>query len=434
MGALSLLERGARIGAAAVLMFAAGCGDRGPRVEPLADSPAGGTPASADPSLAVDAASGDVLLTWIGGDSTAWHLFFARSADGGATWSAPVRITADTGEVKPHGEASPRLVAGPGGRLAVVWVRDVPVATRKWPASAIRVSRSLDGGRSWLGPVTINDDTTAAPVGHNFQGAAWAGDSGLVAAWLDERTGAEPVAHHHDRAATAHDPSSEADATIYLAVSPDFGRSWRANQPTWGGACPCCRITLARRADGGVVAAWRQHFPGNVRDVVTATVAPEPRAPQRVHEDAWEYPGCPHNGPGVSVGADGRRHVVWYTGAPGRGGLYYAVVGGAAARGPVPLVTGKRLPSVHGSVAALADGGAIAAFDAGPDGARAISVAELRDGEGGARIGKVPGSAGGTYPQIAATSASTAVVAWTARGDGLTELRLARVALSEARH
>jgi hypothetical protein len=434
MGTLKLVERRRLGGPAAALLIVLGCGGPRPRAEPLADSPARGTAASADPSLAIDPASGDLLLTWVGGDSTAWHLYFARSADQGTSWSAPVRVTPDTGEVKPHGEASPRLVAGPGGRLAVVWVRDVPVATRKWPASAVRVSRSLDGGRSWLGPVTINDDTMAAPVGHNFQGAAWAGDSGLVAAWLDERTGAEPVAHHHDRAATAHDSTSEADATIYLAASPDFGRSWNANQPTWGGACPCCRITLARQADGGVVAAWRQHFPGNVRDVVTATVAPEPRAPERVHDDAWEYPGCPHNGPGVSVGDDGRRHVVWYTGAPGRVGLYYTAVGGAAARAPVPLVTGKSLPSVHGSVAALADGGAVAAFDAGADGARVISVAELRDGEGGARIGTVPGSAGGAYPQVVAISASTAVVAWTARSDGLSELRLARVALSEARH
>jgi hypothetical protein len=42
------------------------------------------------------------------------------------------------------------------------------------------------------------------------------------------------------------------------------------------GACPCCRISLALQANGQVVAAWRQHFPGNVRDVVIATVSAEP--------------------------------------------------------------------------------------------------------------------------------------------------------------
>src|SRR5262249_22446426 len=218
---------------------------------------------------------------------------------------------ADTGEVKPHGEASPRLVAGPAGRLAVVWPRDIVVAGRQWPASAIRVARSIDGGRTWLAPQTVNDDTLAAPVGHNFQGAAWAGDSALVTAWLDERTGA--AAHHHDRAATAGDSTAEPDATVYLARSPDCSRTGPRKQATWGSACPCCRITLARHPEGRVTAAWRQHFPGNVRDVVVADLAPKPDAPERVHEDGWVYPGCPHNGPGIAVGPDGQQHAVWYT-------------------------------------------------------------------------------------------------------------------------
>ena len=248
-------------------------------------------------------------------------------------------MTLRTGEVKPHGEASPRLVAGPGGRLAIVWPREVPVAGRPWPASAIRVARSLDGGRTWLAPVTVNDDTTGVPAGHNFQGAAWAGDSGLVAAWLDERSGV-PLAHDHATAATGNDPTSEPDATVFLASPPDFGRTWIRNRAVWGGACPCCRITLARGGDGGVVAAWRGHFPGNVRDVVTAAIAPRSEPPTRVHEDGWIYPGCPHNGPGLSLGADGIRHVVWYTAANGTAGLDDRAVsmtgahGGAPARAP----------------------------------------------------------------------------------------------------
>ena len=194
------------------LLLILGCGGDAQGVHALPGTPARDHVASADPSLANDPERGDLLLTWVGDEGSGWRLYFSRSRDGGDAWSRPVRVTSDTGEVKPHGEASPRLVAGPGGRLAVVWPRDVPVAGRRWPASTIRVARSLDGGRTWLAPVTINDDTTAAPVGHNFQGAAWAGDSGLVAAWLDERAGT-PMAHHHDRAATAKDSTSEADAT-----------------------------------------------------------------------------------------------------------------------------------------------------------------------------------------------------------------------------
>jgi hypothetical protein len=422
--------------AAALLaaLATAGCGGETPLAERLSGVPSAGMPSSADPSLAADPATGDLLLTWVGGDGASWHLYFSRSRDRGSHWSQAVRITTDTSEVHPHGEASPRLVAGPGGRLAVVWPRDVPVPTRRWPASAIRVARSLDGGRTWLPPITINDDTTAAPVGHNFQGAAWSGDSGLVAAWLDERTGGRPVGHHHDPSATAQDSTTEADAMVYLASSSDFGATWGANAPVWGGACPCCRITLARERDGSVMAAWRQHFRGNVRDVVTAAITPAPGEPVRVHEDGWVYPGCPHNGPGLSVGADGRHHVVWYTGAAGRAGLYYAVAGDTAPAAALPLVTGKSLPSVHGTVAALPGGDAVAAYDATADGARAIGVAWLTAGGRNLRQTTVPGGEDGVYPQVVAAGANFALVAWTAGADDRSEVRLARVALPRNRH
>lgn len=118
-----------RLGAGAVLLVLAACG--GLEVRSLAHSPAAGQAASADPSLATDPAQRDLLVSLVGDDGTGWRIWFARSSDGGETWSPPVRVTSDTGEVKPHGEASPRLVAGPGGRFAIVWPRDVPVAGRK---------------------------------------------------------------------------------------------------------------------------------------------------------------------------------------------------------------------------------------------------------------------------------------------------------------
>jgi len=55
-----------------------------------------------------------------------------------------------------------------------------------------------------------------APVSHQFHGAAWQGDSGLVVAWLDERRSDEA------RTAAAGAPvDGEPDATIYAAVSPN---------------------------------------------------------------------------------------------------------------------------------------------------------------------------------------------------------------------
>src|SRR5262249_41534139 len=138
-----------------------------------------------------------------------------------------------------------------------------------------------------------------------------------------------------------------------------------------------------------------------------------PDAPERVHEDGWVYPGCPHNGPGIAVGPDGQQHVVWYTSAGGRAGLYYAAVQSDAQRTttPVALVTGTRLPAVHGSVIGLADGGAVGNYDVTTAGSRGLGVAVLArggpprcarepEGEGRSRSARCGRAAVGGYQRL----------------------------------
>ncbi|HEU4680694.1 MAG TPA: sialidase family protein, partial [Gemmatimonadales bacterium] len=274
------------------------------KVTPLEIPSAGGSQ-SADPALAVAPSSGDLVLGWVEGNGTTWSLYTARSNDGGGQWSAPVKVAGGSEapeEVHPHGESSPRLVAGPGDRVAFVWPNSIKVPGRKWPAAMLRFARSEDGGVRWSKPITLNDDTTGALVSHQFHGAIWVGDSGIAVAWMDEREAAAPITSGTDGHA---EHAAEPDATIYMTVSSDFGRSWGPNRIGWKAACPCCRISLARTADGQAIAAWRKHFPGNVRDVVTAVVGTEVTEPERVHPDDWAYAGCPHTGPAIATGGDG---------------------------------------------------------------------------------------------------------------------------------
>ena len=412
---------------AAVLLVGACAGNDG-RIVTLSAPDAG---PSGDAALAVDPGSGDLLLSWVSGDSGNRHLRFARSSDGGDTWSDPVSVTPDPDDVgPPHGESAPRLVVASGGRVALVWSQSVPVAGRQWPASNIRSARSLDGGRSWSRPVTLNDDSASAPGTHTFHGAAWAGDSGLVAAWLDERGAENFSGHHHPLPNTAADPTSEPDARIFVASSPDFGGRWEKNHAVWGAVCPCCRVSLARRTDGGITAAWRQHLPGNVRDVVTAPLMPAPAEPRRVHRDDWEYPGCPHTGPAIAIAADGTRHVAWYTGKPGGAGIYYAALpdGIDSVAAATPLVVGT-VPTAHAALQPAADGGALVALDVSPDGRRSIRLIRV-DGAGKvSRSLLVPGSEGGTYPQIAVREDGDVIVAWTAARGESNGIALARASL-----
>lgn len=408
-----------------------GCGD-GAGITVLAlDSPSGGPGLqSADPALAVLPGSGDLVLSWIEGDGKTWSLYTARSDDGGDRWSSPVAVAGGAGapgEVHPHGESSPRLVAAPDERVALVWPNSVTVPGRKWPAAMLRFANSADGGASWSRPITLNDDTTRAPVSHQFHGATWAGDSGLVVAWLDERDVAAPIAAGTDGHA---EHASEPDATIYLTASQDFGRTWTPNRIGWKAACPCCRVSLARDSAGRAVAAWRKHFPGNVRDVVTTVVSEAPSEPRRVHQDDWAYPGCPHTGPAIAIGTDGATHTVWYNGKPGDAGIYYArAVGGGGFTARVGLVSGPKVGTAHAAVTPLRDGGALAAYDVAADGGRRITLARLS--RSGAVAGQVSiaGSDDGKYPQLAVLGDSTAVVAWTSASEEKPHVRLARLTL-----
>lgn len=408
-----------RAGATLTALLVAACQQAELRVKVLAPPAVSGQSEGADPAVAVDPGTGDLLLAWVAGDSSNWHVYFARSPDGGATWSAPARVTDRQHDVHPHGESSPRLVAA-AGVIALAWTNSVPAPGRKWPGSNIRFSRSTDGGRTWSRAVTLNDDTAAGPAGHIFHGAAPSGDSGIAVAWMDERGGAAHVSHH---AETPEEP----DATVYLAHSGDLGRTWSPNRPLWGAACPCCRVALARAPDGGVVAGWRKHFAGNVRDVVVTRLAEQPGPDVRVHEDNWVYPGCPHTGPGVAVDGAGAVHVTWFSGKPGAAGVYYARAPRAADFGaPVALLSARTLPTAHPRVAPLPDGGAVIAWDVAGDGSPALFVARVTPGRASSAV-RVPGSAGADHPDLVTQDDGSVIVAWTARRGGQAALQLARV-------
>lgn len=386
---------------------------------------------SVDPALAVDPSTGDLLLSWVGGDSTGWSLYFARSGDQGQSWSAPALVTGRANEVHPHGESSPRLVAATGGRVALTWASSIEVPGRRWPATEIRLSRSADGGATWTAPITLNDDTAHAAAGHQFHGAAWSGDSTLIVSWLDEREGAALEIHHGEHSPTAADVTDEPDAAIYTATSPDFGRTWNgSNQLMWGQVCPCCRITLARGPDGRVVSAWRKHYPGNIRDVVTVPVGAGTSAePVRVNQDNWVYPGCPHTGPGISIDTSGTRHVVWYVGKEGNAGVYYQrILGeGGSSSEPLALIRARTLPTAHTTIAALSGSRALAAYDMTETGDRAVGVSLIGANRTVLRKHLIAGSEGGQYPQVIAAGPGRAVVAWIGKDGERRAVRLAAI-------
>src|SRR5690606_30548117 len=102
------------------------------------------------------------------------RILFSTSHDGGRTFSTPVEVAVESEAVDANGEARPKVAIGPAGEIFVTW-------TRKGQAlytGDIRFARSVDGGRTFSTPVTINDDNL--PVGHRFDSLAVAPDGTVV--------------------------------------------------------------------------------------------------------------------------------------------------------------------------------------------------------------------------------------------------------------
>jgi hypothetical protein len=215
----------------------------------------------------------------------------------------------------------------------------------------------------WSEPVTVTDDSAFGS--HNFHALYAAPDGALYASWLDGRAG---------------------KSTVFMTRSTDGGKTWMPNvRATAGEACPCCRTAMASSKDGTLYLAWRQVFPGNVRDVVVARSNDRGATwgePVRAHADNWVFDGCPHAGPSLQVDDAGRLHVAWWTGKRGGAGVWYAHSddGARTFSAPTPLGVAEFSRPAHVQLALGGQGRLIAAWDDGTLATPRIVVRTSKDG------------------------------------------------------
>jgi len=312
------------------------------------------------------------------------------------------------GPIEAHGEAPPKLVYGTDGSLNVVYVVGKEVPGRRFPLAALRFARSTDGGRTWGAPVTVTDDSSTFGS-HNFHALHAAEDGTLYAAWLDGRHG---------------------KSSAYVTRSTDGGRTWAPNvRVSAGEACPCCRTSLATGVDGTLYLAWRQVYPGNIRDVVVARSSDRGATwsePVRVHEDNWVFDACPHAGPSLQVDKAGRVHIAWWTGKEGSAGVFYARSddGAKTFGAPIALGVAEFSRPAHVQLALGANDVVAAVWDDGTLQTPQIVLRASHDG--GKTFGDVerlsaPGKAA-AFPVLGMTRTGVAV-AWSEEDSAVATMR-----------
>ena len=268
----------------------------------------------------------------------ATDIMAASSRDGGATFSAPVRVNSTPGDARVNGEQPPRLALKPtkGGppQVTVVWTTKGSVGT------TLLTSTSVDGGRTFAPSSTVPGSD--APGNRGWEAVGLGPNGRLFSVWLDHRKLAAPqqgamAAEHHHEGGTAASPAPAAkpDGVAMAQMSQLYVAALDgsiAPQGVTGGVCYCCKTAMATGAGNTLYLAWRHVYAGNMRDIAFTVSRDGGRtfaAPVRVSEDKWQIEGCPDDGPSMAVDPQGAVHVVWPSVVTEKGGpvkaLFHAV-------------------------------------------------------------------------------------------------------------
>jgi len=269
------------------------------------------------------------------------HVYLSRSTDKGQTFNPPVTVNRIPENVYAKGENRPKIAFGIKGEIYLSWTQKLK---KKRFSGHIRFSRSIDGGKHFSDPITVNDHHEI--TSHRFDALAVNDKGDIYVTWLDKRDllAAKKVGKKYNGAA------------LYYALSTNAGKSFHKNKKIADNTCQCCRVVMAIDDNQLPVIVWRHIFGDNIRDhgIVTFSQADQANKPKRLSYDNWQIKGCPHHGPAISIADDGAYHVTWFNNAPDSHGLFYANSANKAVNFSTPLNFGDYEKSAgHADVLSL---------------------------------------------------------------------------------
>lgn len=245
---------------------------------------------SGEPSLHATN-TGEAVLTWhepLDGNRSALRLAVRT----GAEWSTAVTV-AERDNFFVNWADFPSFVELEDGTWAVHWLEKVAPAPY---AYHVKLATSRDRGQTWSAPIVPHRDDS--PQEHGFVSMVALPDGGMALIWLDGRN----MVEGHG----AHGGDMSLRATT-IAAGGSLGEDVLLDDRT----CECCQTALARTASG-LVAAYRDRSPEEVRDVaIVRHVNGAWTQPAMVADDHFVYPGCPVNGPQLATAGDSVA-IAWF--------------------------------------------------------------------------------------------------------------------------
>lgn len=300
-------------------------------------------PGSQEPSLFAGD-DGRIYLSWV--EPLEERRFALRFATREATGWSPPRTIAQGANWFVNWADFPSLVAFGAGSLAAHW-RERNGGNSPY-AYDIKLAYSMDDGLTWSAPVVPHRDATQTQ--HGFVSVLPGPGGGISLVWLDGR----------NTAATGNDDAAAGSMTLRFAAVNRRGQLVDEAQLD-ARVCTCCQTAAALTREGMVV-AYRDRSPGEIRDIaVVRRVQARWSKPRTVHDDGWRIAGCPVNGPAIAAAGD-RVALAWFTGANNepRVRLAFSEDSGATFDEPIRVDDGDAMGRVD--VVLLADDSALVSW------------------------------------------------------------------------
>ncbi len=341
----------------------------------------------------VVAAGPSVLMTWIEPGAEGHRVRLSRLGADDA-WSDPATVAAGP-DFFVNWADFPSAGMASSGELMAHWLQKSGAETYAYD---VRLARSRDGGATWTPLGILHTDGTRTE--HGFVSLVPEGD-GVRAFWLDGREMEE----------------EGGPMTLRTAL---VAETIEGSEILDGMTCECCQTGAAMTSEGPVV-AYRDRGEGEIRDIAIVRRAGGGwTRPAIVHDDGWEVPGCPVNGPAIA--ANGKLvALAWFTAAGNRPRVQVAVSRDAGASFEAPIVLDEEDPIGRVGVALDATGNPIVSWLAGMEEGSAavrlirvpIGTRDVSAGDGTPLTLAVTGSARASgFPRMARREEDL-IVAWT---------------------
>jgi hypothetical protein len=233
--------------------------------------------AGIQPQVAVDNA-GVVHMIYFKGDPGEGDLYYVRSRDGGATFSAPLAVNSVRGSAVAVGNIrGAHLAIGRNGRVHIAWNG----AHQENPAGP--------RGHEPMLYTRLNDAGTAFEPQRNVIRSAYGLDGG--GALTADGAGNVYVFWH------APEPGKEGEGNrrVWMARSRDYGKTFEPERPAYDkptGACGCCGLNAFADRKGTVYVLYRSATETVHRDIYLLVSRDKGQTFQGEDISKWNVGAC----------------------------------------------------------------------------------------------------------------------------------------------